>query len=41
VGAAVVATFARSRIDGFTGDVLGAAGVIGETLGLLLLAAHA
>jgi adenosylcobinamide-GDP ribazoletransferase len=28
------------RIGGFTGDVLGAAGVIGETVGLLVLAAR-
>ena len=40
LGAAVVATFARTRLGGFTGDVLGAAGVIGETVGLVLLAAH-
>jgi adenosylcobinamide-GDP ribazoletransferase len=39
--AAAVVTFARSRIGGFTGDVLGAAGVVGETVGLLLLAVHA
>ncbi|HYA68008.1 MAG TPA: adenosylcobinamide-GDP ribazoletransferase [Acidimicrobiales bacterium] len=37
---AVVVTFARRRIGGFTGDVLGAAGVIGETVGLLVLAAR-
>ncbi|MEA2843180.1 MAG: adenosylcobinamide-GDP ribazoletransferase [Actinomycetota bacterium] len=36
-GAAVVA-FARRRLGGFTGDVLGAAGVIGETVGLLVAA---
>lgn len=41
LGAAVVATFARTRLGGFTGDVLGAAGVVGETVGLILLAAHA
>jgi adenosylcobinamide-GDP ribazoletransferase len=37
IGAAIVVTFARGRIGGFTGDVLGAAGVVAETLGLLLL----
>ena len=37
---AVVVVFARRRIGGFTGDVLGAAGVIGETAGLLALAAR-
>ena len=38
VAAAVVA-LARRRLGGFTGDVLGAAGVIGETVGLLVIAA--
>jgi adenosylcobinamide-GDP ribazoletransferase len=38
-GAAVVA-FARRRLGGFTGDVLGAAGLIGETVGLLVAAAR-
>ena len=38
-GAAVVAV-ARRRLGGFTGDVLGAAGVIGETVGLLMAAAR-
>jgi adenosylcobinamide-GDP ribazoletransferase len=33
-----IALFARRRIGGFTGDVLGAAGVVGETVGLLVLA---
>jgi adenosylcobinamide-GDP ribazoletransferase len=37
LGAAVVITFAQGRIGGFTGDVLGAAGVVAETVGLLLL----
>jgi adenosylcobinamide-GDP ribazoletransferase len=40
IAAAVVATFARTRLGGFTGDVLGAAGVVGETVGLIVLAAH-
>lgn len=39
VGVAAVVVLARRRIGGFTGDVLGAAGVVGETLGLLALAA--
>jgi adenosylcobinamide-GDP ribazoletransferase len=37
--AAVVVAFAYRRIGGFTGDVLGAAGVIAETVGLLVAAA--
>jgi adenosylcobinamide-GDP ribazoletransferase len=32
-----VVLFARRRLGGFTGDVLGAAGVVGETVGLLVL----
>lgn len=36
-GAAVVA-LARRRLGGFTGDVLGAAGIVGETAGLLVAA---
>jgi adenosylcobinamide-GDP ribazoletransferase len=39
VGITVVVVFARRRVGGFTGDVLGAAGVVGETVGLLVLAA--
>jgi adenosylcobinamide-GDP ribazoletransferase len=39
LGAAAVALGARSRIGGFTGDVLGASGVVAETAGLLVLAA--
>jgi adenosylcobinamide-GDP ribazoletransferase len=39
LGAASVALFARARIGGFTGDVLGAAGVLGETVGLVTWAA--
>ena len=38
-GFALVVVLARRRIGGFTGDVLGAAGVVGETVGLLTLAA--
>jgi adenosylcobinamide-GDP ribazoletransferase len=40
--AAVVATaaLARSRVGGFTGDVLGAAGVLAETVGLVVAAAR-
>ncbi len=37
---AAVAWLAQRRIGGFTGDVLGAAGVLGETVGLLVLAAR-
>lgn len=36
--AAGVAAFAHRRIGGFTGDVLGAAAVTGETIGLLVAA---
>jgi adenosylcobinamide-GDP ribazoletransferase len=39
LGAGSVAQLARRRIGGFTGDVLGAAGVVGETIGLLAMAA--
>jgi adenosylcobinamide-GDP ribazoletransferase len=38
-GALVVALCARRRIGGFTGDVLGAAGVIGETVALVVATA--
>jgi adenosylcobinamide-GDP ribazoletransferase len=38
-GALAVALFARARLGGFTGDVLGASGVIGETVGLVTWAA--
>ncbi len=34
----LVALFSRRRLGGYTGDVLGAAGVVGETIGLLALA---
>jgi len=40
VGAGLVARFARRRIGGYTGDVLGAAGVIGETLALVIASAR-
>jgi len=39
LGAAVVVAAARRRVGGFTGDVLGAAVVAGETVGLLVAAA--
>ncbi len=39
VAMAAVVALAHRRIGGFTGDVLGAAGVVGETVGLLVLAA--
>jgi adenosylcobinamide-GDP ribazoletransferase len=35
-----IVAWARWRIGGFTGDVLGAAGVVGETIGLLVAAAR-
>ncbi len=40
VGVAGVALLAQRRIGGYTGDVLGAAGIIGETFGLVALAAR-
>jgi adenosylcobinamide-GDP ribazoletransferase len=40
VGFGAVVVLAKRRIGGFTGDVLGAAGVVGETFGLLMLAAR-
>ncbi len=39
-GAAAVAVLARRRIGGFTGDVLGAAGMMAETVGLVAAAAR-
>jgi adenosylcobinamide-GDP ribazoletransferase len=39
VGATAVAAAARRRLGGFTGDVLGAAGLLGETVGLVVAAA--
>jgi adenosylcobinamide-GDP ribazoletransferase len=38
-GGAVIA-LARRKLGGFTGDVLGAAGVVGETMALLVVAAR-
>lgn len=40
LGAGAVLWLAQRRIGGFTGDVLGAAGVVGETLGLVLATAR-
>jgi adenosylcobinamide-GDP ribazoletransferase len=40
LGAAGVITVARRRIGGFTGDVLGASGMVGETAGLVVAAAR-
>jgi adenosylcobinamide-GDP ribazoletransferase len=40
VAAASVVALARRKLGGFTGDVLGAAGVVGETVGLLVAAAR-
>lgn len=37
--AAAVVAVARRRLGGFTGDVLGAAGIVGETMALLVAAA--
>ena len=39
-GAGAVALFARRQIGGYTGDVLGAAGVIGETVALVIASAR-
>jgi adenosylcobinamide-GDP ribazoletransferase len=39
IGSAAVAALARRRLGGFTGDVLGAVGVVGETCALLVAAA--
>jgi adenosylcobinamide-GDP ribazoletransferase len=35
---ALIALFSRYRLGGYTGDVLGAAAVVGETIGLVILA---
>jgi adenosylcobinamide-GDP ribazoletransferase len=40
VGFGGIVAWARWRIGGFTGDVLGAAGMVGETIGLVIAAAH-
>ncbi len=40
IGSLGVVLLARRRVGGFTGDVLGAAGMVGETLGLLVAAAR-
>jgi adenosylcobinamide-GDP ribazoletransferase len=40
VGGVAVVALARRRLGGFTGDVLGAAGVVAETLGLVVAAAR-
>jgi adenosylcobinamide-GDP ribazoletransferase len=40
VGAAAVVALACRRIGGFTGDVLGASGMVGETAGLVVAAAR-
>lgn len=40
LGAAAVVALALRRLGGFTGDVLGAAGMVGETAGLLVAAAR-
>jgi adenosylcobinamide-GDP ribazoletransferase len=39
-GAGAVLLLARRRLGGFTGDVLGAAGMVGETVGLIVAAAR-
>jgi adenosylcobinamide-GDP ribazoletransferase len=39
LAAALVVTFARRRVGGFTGDVLGATGMVSETVGLVVAAA--
>jgi len=39
-GAAAVVLLAWRRVGGYTGDVLGAAGMVGETVGLLVAAAR-
>lgn len=39
-GVGAVTALARRRLGGFTGDVLGAAGMVGETMGLAVAAAR-
>jgi cobalamin synthase len=36
---AAVTALARARVGGYTGDVLGAVGVVAETVGLVVAAA--
>ena len=40
VAFAAVVILARRRLGGYTGDILGAAGVVGETVGLVVASAH-
>jgi adenosylcobinamide-GDP ribazoletransferase len=40
LAALAIVWLARRRLGGYTGDVLGACGVIGETVGLLVLVAR-
>lgn len=40
VGFGIVIALGHRRLGGYTGDVLGAAGVVGETLGLVVAGAH-
>lgn len=40
LAALAVVWFAQRRLGGYTGDVLGASGVLGETIGLLVLVAR-
>jgi adenosylcobinamide-GDP ribazoletransferase len=39
VGGALVVALARRRLGGYTGDVLGAVGIVVETVALLVIAA--
>jgi adenosylcobinamide-GDP ribazoletransferase len=39
-GGSSVVAFARRRLGGFTGDVLGAAGVVTETVALVVMSAR-
>lgn len=40
IGFGLVTALGHRRLGGYTGDVLGAAGVVGETLGLVVAGAH-
>jgi len=40
LGATAVLLVARHKLGGFTGDVLGAAIIVGETVGLLVASAR-